>query len=147
MKIHRLHIVAAVAALVLLGPSIARADADVVPPDWLPALHQSIKNTLAQMKDSTSTEELNRLSRQVAEMRDAQLYIAYVRLYEKLGSKARAKLVTEQAEWLAARAKAAKKKSKSGSLAELEANNAEVTFTEARLNELRARYQKAGGED
>ena len=87
--------------------------------------------------------EMNSLSRQIADMTDAQLFIAYVRLYEKLPPKERAALVAEQAKWLKARPKAAADgvESKGGSLAPLEANNAEVTYTEKRLAELRARLK------
>ncbi len=86
-------------------------------------------------------------------MTDAQLFIAYVRLYERLSTKEREKLYAEQAAWLKARPKVAKKgvESEGGSLAPLEANNAEVTYTEKRLAELRARLKtvakKNAGDD
>ncbi len=149
MRLQLLTILAAAVALSGLLSPTASAEPDVIPPEWLPALHPSIENALKQMKEATSQSEINRLSREVAEMRDAQLYIAYVRLYQRLGPKARATLVTEQAKWLKARAKAAKEavESKGSSLAVLEANDAEVTLTEDRLNELRRRYKAAGGED
>jgi uncharacterized protein YecT (DUF1311 family) len=53
--------------------------------------------------------------------------------------------VAEQAKWLKARPKAAAAgvESKGGSLAPLEANNAELTYTEKRLAELRARLKAA----
>ncbi len=135
--------------MILLSPARAQTKTTVVPDDWLPALHPSIENALEQLKEASSQAEMNRLSRQIAEMRDAQLYIAYVRLYQRLGSKDRAALVLEQTKWLKAREKAAKEgvESEGGSLAVLEANNAEVTFTEKRLKELRARYKAAGGGD
>lgn len=78
-------------------------------------------------------------------MTDAQLFIAYVRLYERLSTKERTKLLQEQKEWLAKRPSVAKKgvESEGGSLAPLEANNAEVTYTEKRLQELRARFKAA----
>ena len=89
---------------------------------------------------------MNSISRQIADMTDAQLFIAYVRLYEKLTPKERRKLMEEQARWLEERPKAAEKgvESEGGSLAPLEANNAEVTYTEKRLAELRARLKAAG---
>jgi uncharacterized protein YecT (DUF1311 family) len=103
------------------------------------------------LKDANSQTAMNLLSRQIADMTDAQLFIAYVRLYEKLPAKERAALVAEQSNWLKARVKAAKAgvESEGGSLAPLEANNAEVTFTEKRLAELRARLkalQKKSGD-
>jgi uncharacterized protein YecT (DUF1311 family) len=100
---------------------------------------------LNQLREANSQAEMNSLSRQVAEMTDAQLFIAYTRLYERLPAKERAALVAEQTKWLKARSKAAREgvESTGGSLAPLEANNAEVTFTEKRLVELRARLKAA----
>jgi uncharacterized protein YecT (DUF1311 family) len=116
--------------------------APIIPEGWLPALAPSIEAVLEQLKEANAQMEMNSLSRQIADMTDAQLFIAYVRLYEKLPPKERA-LVAEQAKWLKARPKAAADgvESKGGSLAPLEANNAEVTYTEKRLAELRARLK------
>ncbi|MFN2508887.1 MAG: lysozyme inhibitor LprI family protein [Chthoniobacterales bacterium] len=125
----------------------------IIPTDWLPALSPSINSALQQLKEANSQAEMNSLSRQVADMTDAQLFIAYVRLYERLSAKEREKLVQEQTAWLKKRPKVAKAgiESEGGSLAPLEANNAEVTYTEKRLAELRARLKeaskKAGGTD
>ncbi|MEP6809513.1 MAG: lysozyme inhibitor LprI family protein [Chthoniobacterales bacterium] len=121
----------------------------ILPADWLPALAPSIHYALDQLKEADTQAQMNALSRQIAEMTDAQLYIAYVRLYEELDSKERAALVTEQTKWLKERAKAAKAgiESEGGSLAPLEANNAEVTFSEKRLRELRDRLKKLTHKD
>ena len=120
--------------------------APIIPEGWLPALAPSIEATLEQLKETNAQQHMNLLSRQIADMTDAQLFIAYVRLYEKLPPKERAALVAEQAKWLKARPKAAAAgiESHGGSLAPLEANNAEVTYTEKRLAELRARLKAAG---
>ena len=120
--------------------------AAIIPEGWLPALAPSIQATLDELKEANAQMEMNLLSRQIADMTDAQLFIAYVRLYEKLGQKERSALVAEQAKWLKARTKAAAAgiESEGGSLAPLEANNAELTFTEKRLAELRARLKAAG---
>ncbi|CAN5783626.1 hypothetical protein BH20VER1_BH20VER1_05260 [soil metagenome] len=138
---------AAILLLLLAGSSgAARTQtAPVLPRDWLPALAPSIRSALEQLKEANSQAEMNRLSREVADMTDAQLFIAYVRLYEVLGPKERTALVAEQTKWLKARVKAAEDgiESEGGSLAPLEANNAEVTFTEKRLAELRARLKAA----
>ncbi len=104
---------------------------------------------LAQLKDAETQAEMNSLSRQVADMTDAQLFIAYVRLYERLGVSERKKLQEEQSRWLKQRTKAAREgvESKGGSLAALEANNAEVTLTEKRLAELRSRLKAVAQTD
>ena len=136
--------------LILLGTLLSASaslaqttNTKIIPADWLPALAPSIKSSLENLKEADSQSEMNRLSREVAELTDAQLFIAYVRLYEKLGKNERTALVAEQTKWLKARAKAALEgvESEGGSLAPLEANNAEVTFTEKRLAELRARLK------
>lgn len=129
--------------LIFSPPASAQSKTRITPADWLPALAPSIRFALEQLKKANSTAEMNSLSRQIAEMTDAQLYIAYVRLYEQLNTKERAALVTEQTKWLKARTKAAKDgiESEGGSLAPIEANNAEVTFTEKRLAELRKRLK------
>ena len=74
-------------------------------------------------------------------MKDAQLFVLYVRLYERLDAKGREELFTEQAKWLKARTKAARNavESEGGSLAGLESNTAEAEFTDKRITELTAR--------
>ena len=125
-------------------PLRAQTKQEIVPEDWLPALAPSIKSTLSDLKEAESQAAMNALSREVAEMTDAQLFIAYVRLYQRLSTKERTALVAEQTKWLKTRAKAAKDaQTKGGSLAPLEANNAEVTLTEKRLDQLRARFKAA----
>ncbi|MGZ5568702.1 MAG: lysozyme inhibitor LprI family protein [Limisphaerales bacterium] len=142
-------IITSACVLLIARPAQAQTKSKIVPEDWLPALAPSIKSALEQLKDANSQAEMNSLSRQVADMTDAQLFIAYVRLYEKLSPKEREKLVAEQAEWLKKRPKVAEGgvQSKGGSLAPLEANNAEVTYTERRLAELRGRLKTAGKKD
>ncbi|MGZ5553595.1 MAG: lysozyme inhibitor LprI family protein [Chthoniobacterales bacterium] len=137
------------ATFAMAAPKKEATSNKIVPEDWLPALAPSIKSALEQLKDANSQAEMNSLSRQVADMTDAQLFVAYVRLYEKLSPKEREKLVAEQAEWLKKRPKVAEGgvQSKGGSLAPLEANNAEVTYTERRLAELRGRLKTAGKKD
>ena len=140
-----LRVTLAAAALVVVFSSRSSAQTRIIPEDWLPALAPSIRYALDELKEANAQMEMNMLSRQVADMTDAQLFIAYVRLYEKLPAKERAKLVEEQTRWLKERSKAAKKgvQSEGGSLAPLEANNAELTYTEKRLAELRARLKAA----
>ncbi len=142
-------LVLATAVSLLVGPLPALAQSKIIPADWLPALAPSIEAALEDLKEANSQMEMNSLSRQIADMTDAQLFIAYVRLYERLSSAEREKLFQEQARWLKERPKVAEKgvESKGGSLAPLEANNAEVTYTEKRLAELRARLKALGKKD
>lgn len=147
----RLHLFAIGACLPLLVVSAsaqtkAKTNPKIIPADWLPALAPSIQSALDDLKEANAQMEMNRLSRQIADMTDAQLFIAYVRLYERLPQKERDALVAEQAKWLKARVKAAEDgvESGRGSLAPFEANNAELTFTEKRLADLRARFKTFG---
>lgn len=130
---------------VFIAASSASAQTKIIPEDWLPALAPSIRSALEQLKEADSRATMNSLSREVAEMTDAQLFIAYVRLYERLGTKERTALVAEQSKWLTARAKAAQ--GAGGPLAPLEASNAEVTLTEKRLAELRARLKSVNAKE
>ena len=140
-----------IAALVAASSQVRAAEPStrIIPSEWLPALSPSITSALQQLKEAQSQPEMNLLSRQVADMTDAQLFIAYVRLYEQLSAKEQQKLRDEQARWLKERSKVARDavESQGGSLAPLEANNAEVTFSEKRLVELRARLKAASKND
>ena len=117
------------AAFLVAPPAAAQSKTRITPDDWYPALNPSIRASLELLKEANSTAEMNALSRQVADMTDAQVYIAYIRLYERLSTKERAALLTEQTKWLKTRTKTAKDgvDSEGGSLAPIEANNAEVT--------------------
>ena len=132
-------------AFLIATPALQAAESSdkIIPAEWLPALAPSITAALQQLKEANTQAEMNLLSRQVADMTDAQLFIAYVRVYERLDAKERVKFRDEQASWIKQRAKVTREavESKGGSLAALEANNAEVTTTEKRLQELRARLK------
>ena len=138
--------ISGVGLMLASSASAQTKSSNIIPADWIPALAPSIKSALGNLREANSQTEMNLLSRQVADMTDAQLFIAYVRLYERLPQKQRDALVAEQAKWLKARAKAAQDgvESDGGSLAPLEANNAELTFTEKRLAELRGRLKTVG---
>jgi uncharacterized protein YecT (DUF1311 family) len=153
MRVRSQLLAAGACLVVLVGSAFAQTKAKttpkIIPADWLPALAPSIKTALGDLKDANSQMEMNLLSRQIADMTDAQLFIAYVRLYERLPQKERDALLVEQTKWLQARVKAAQAgvESEGGSLAPLEANNAELTFTEKRLSELRARLKALGSKN
>jgi uncharacterized protein YecT (DUF1311 family) len=124
----------------------AAEPAKIIPQEWLPALAPAIQAALDDLKEADSQAAMNTLSRHVADMTDAQLFVAYIRLYERLSPSQRDALLDEQTRWLARRSKVASDavESKGGSLAPLEENNAELTYTEKRLVELRARLKALG---
>jgi uncharacterized protein YecT (DUF1311 family) len=84
---------------------------------------------------------MNRLSRCLADLKDAELFSIYVLLFETLGEPERQSLIQEQKKWLVARRKASESgvESEGGSLAPYEANAAEMRFTERRIAELTKR--------
>ena len=149
MRIRVFAVVVSSAVLTFAASASGQTKSKIIPADWLPALAPSIKSALGNLREANSQTEMNALSRQIADMTDAQLFIAYVRLYERLPQKGRDALVAEQTKWLKARAKAAQDgvESDGGSLAPFEANNAELTFTEKRLAELRARLKALGSKN
>ena len=149
MRIRVFAVAVSTAVLTLVASASGQTKSKILPAEWVPALAPSIKSALGNLKEANSQMEMNLLSRQVADMTDAQLFIAYVRLYERLPQKERDALVAEQTKWLKARVKAAQDgvESDGGSLAPLEANNAELTFTEKRLAELRARLKALGSKN
>jgi uncharacterized protein YecT (DUF1311 family) len=94
--------------------------------------------------EATAQHEMNRLSREIADLHDAELFILYVRLYQRLPVKEQESLRAEQTKWLAAREKHAREsiESKGGSLAIYESNAAEAKFTGKRIVELKKRLAR-----
>jgi uncharacterized protein YecT (DUF1311 family) len=119
----------------------AQGSAPMIPAKWQPDLSAAIDWSASDLKDATAQMQMNSLSRNIADMKDAQLFVLYVRLYERLDAKGREQLFIEQTKWLKARTKAAQNgvESQGGSLARLESNNAEAEFTDKRITELTAR--------
>jgi len=80
----------------------------------------------------------------MADVSDAQLFISYIQLMQRLDQQQRADLFKEQQAWLEARIQQASAAiiSKGGSLAPLEYNDAFIEITEARLKDLQQRGDK-----
>jgi uncharacterized protein YecT (DUF1311 family) len=125
----------------LAAYSLQAGNEPMIPAKWQPDLSTAIDSAEADLKDATAQMRMNMLSRQIADMKDAQLFVLYVRLFEKLTPREREKLAAEQTSWLKARTQAAHKaiQSEGGSLAPLESNSAEADFTDGRINELTKR--------
>lgn len=128
----------------------AGAPAPVIPSDWKPSLDQ-VQDELqdaSQRNPNKSQQALNRASRAMADLVDARLFIAYVRLFESLDQAARADLFNEQKNWLANRVERAQAAitAKGGSLAPLEYSVHYRKLTEERLAELEKRLKHAKDE-
>ncbi|MBN8460353.1 MAG: DUF1311 domain-containing protein [Verrucomicrobia bacterium] len=111
------------------------------PGNWNPSLDATIARLEAELKDATGQQPMNYLSAEIAELKDAKLFVIYVRLMDHLGHKGRRELCNEQGEWLNARAKHSEESvdSVGGSAALLEYNTAEAEFTDKRIKILTKR--------
>lgn len=126
-----------------LGGDPTRGRCNLVPESWVPSLEQvqeNVEEGLAARRNQ-SQQALNRGSQDLADLADAQLFIIYVSLMQRLDEKERSKLFAEQKQWLAQREASARAAvvSKGGSLGALEHTTAFRSVTEKRLAELQAR--------
>ena len=133
--------------LFLTGCPHAKKPPVLVPVDWHPSLEQ-VREFVGKMigqPESLNQQSLSTISQNLADIRDAQLYIAYVRLMLVLDETERRALAMEQQSWLLERDKASREAvvSKGGSLAPLEYNDVFIRMTEARLSELEKRLEGA----
>ena len=86
---------------------------------------------------------MNAVTGRIAELRDAELAIVYLRLYSSLGEKGRKQLKAQQSKWIKARGQAVEELgphgSSRGSIAPMEDNQLFTDLTEKRIKELRRR--------
>jgi len=134
-------------AVIVVGfflPVRAFAD-DALPKDWKPHLDLVARSIEKDLGKSTVQQEMNLLSGLLAEVKDAELLIAYLRLYSSLGGKGRKQLKAEQSKWIKARdvavAELGPHDSSRGSIAPMEDNQLFVNLTEKRIKELRQRLK------
>ena len=83
----------------LLLPVRTFAD-DAFPKDWKPNLDLVARSIEKDLEQSTAQQEMNLLSGLLAQVKDAELAIVYLRLYSSLGEKKRKQLKAEQSKWL-----------------------------------------------
>lgn len=125
------------------GQDTAKEPSAIVPKGWNPTLEQAqifIEDESAA-RTSKNQRFLTQTSRSMADLRDAQLFVAYVRLMQALDAEERQALFNEQECWLSAREKSARAAvdSKGGSLEPLEFSEAFRKITEERLAVLEKR--------
>jgi uncharacterized protein YecT (DUF1311 family) len=113
----------------------------ILPREWRPDITEASEWLDRDLAEMEAQQGMNRLSRCVADLKDAELFVIYVRLFELLNEPEQHSLTREQKQWLVARKKAAENaiESEGGSLASYEANSAETKFTERRIAELTKR--------
>lgn len=128
---------------VTLGGDASRWPCQLFPDTWVPSLEQVQENVTDSLaaRLNQSQQALNRSSQDLADLADAQLFITYVSLMQRLNEKEQNKLFDEQKQWLAQRAASSRAAvvSKGGSLEKLEYAQAFRSTTEKRLTELRSR--------
>lgn len=118
----------------------------IVPPSWMPSLDQ-VAEFFEEIVDSdaqASQQALNRIGQNLADLRDAQLFIVYMKLMQHLDADLRMSLFKEQEHWLNQRKEKAQASvvSQGGTLASLEYSDTFRKITEERLKELQARLLK-----
>lgn len=115
----------------------------LVPTEWRPSLEQVQTDVEeAYTTDANKSQRaLNRAAQNMADLRDAQLFITYISLMQRLDAKGKNDLFNEQKLWLVQRAESARAAvvSKGGSLESLEYASAFRSITEKRLAELESR--------
>ncbi len=119
----------------------------ILPREWRPDITEASEWLGRDLTEMQAQQGMNRLSRCLADLKDTELFVIYVRLFELLNEPERQSLIQEQKQWLVARKRAAENavESEGGSLAPYEANSAETKFTERRIAELTKRLSALAG--
>jgi uncharacterized protein YecT (DUF1311 family) len=139
--------------VIALLPFVAKGAGDekLIPANWAPSLSETENACKAELEKkngrSPSQQEMNEISARLAEVYDAQMFITYVQLFDRLETGKREHLFREQQQWLREReTKAADAvQSKGGSLAALEYSGAFADLTQKRIAELQSRLRQQAG--
>ena len=136
--------------LVAFGASSLRlaAEEPIVPQGWSPSLIDEINYLKSELESEQAQQGINSLTGHISSLLDAELFIIYVQLADRLDSKAKSALKQEQADWLKQRAKVTRiagQKEEGGSASPMEENNAFVEFTEKRIKLLNDVLKKRTG--
>jgi len=138
-------LLAAICLALAASSPLLRAGDSILPKGWDPSTDDATAYLQQALQDEQAQQGINRLTGHIASVLDAQLLVAYVKLYERLDEKGKAAFKEEQAQWLAKRqktARAAAKTEEGGSASSMEANTAFADFTTKRLQALEARLKK-----
>ncbi len=129
--------------ILILSASYSQAQTQVAPKDWINSENLAeVQNPLqAQLdtgKDMVST------AWSMARVKDAELFITYINVWEKLPAKEREALYNEQEKWLKLRKKnvEAANDGKSGQIGRLQAASEHQSMTESRIKEIKMRLPK-----
>jgi len=131
--------------LALLGLGMTAFAEDPFPKDWSPDLDEVTARFRDELKNAHGQQEINRLSGRLAEVRDGQLALVYIQLWQKLSPKEQASLKKEQTAWIQQREESAKKASladERGSLALHDYCEDYIKITDLRIKELQKRLKQ-----
>lgn len=122
---------------------LAQMTRQVIQDDWYPHLEPAIEDMYGLLNEFSSQPQMNRVSRNAAEVADAQLFITYSKLFQTLRPKEQIQLYQEQGDWMEERDRFATSQIEShgGSLAPLEYTEAFREFTGRRIHELSSRLK------
>jgi uncharacterized protein YecT (DUF1311 family) len=134
------------AAFPVSSPLLAANDA-ILPDDWSPSVTDTVDYLQNELEQEQAQQGINRLTAQISNLLDTELFIAYVRLFDHLDPRAQATLKRDQSDWLKQRMKAAllaAKKEEGGSASPMESNYAFAEFTRKRIQLLNDRLKRLG---
>lgn len=115
----------------------------IIPENWQPYISQAFKYLEAELDNAMAQQHMNRISADMGFILDAELFVLYVRLFERTAPDSQEALKKEQSKWLLKRSEHAEKsvESHGGSLAPLEYNLAYIDKTKERIAELQSRLE------
>jgi len=132
------------AAFGILAPRLV-AEEPIVPRGWNPSLIDEIDYLKSELESEQAQQGINRLTGHISSLLDAELFMTYLRLADRLAPNARPALKQEQADWLKQREKVTRiagKRAEGGSARPMEENDAFADFTERRIQVLNNRLKK-----
>jgi len=121
------------------------AEGPIVPQGWNPSLIDEIDYLKSELESEQAQQGINRLTGHISSLLDAELFMTYLRLADRLAPNARPALKQEQADWLKQREKVTRiagKRAEGGSARSMEENYAFAEFTEKRIQLLNNRLKK-----
>lgn len=127
----------------ILSVTQTHAQTQVVPKEWINL--ESLSEVQVPLQAQLDTgKSMVSTAWSMARVKDAELFVTYITVWEKLPAKEREVLLSEQEKWLSLRKKTVKEADdgKSGQVGRLEAASEHQRMTEARIEVLKGRLPK-----
>ncbi|CAN5743727.1 hypothetical protein BH11VER1_BH11VER1_40660 [soil metagenome] len=129
--------------VLILSVTQTHAQTQVVPKEWINA--ESLSEVQMPLQAQLDTgKSMVSTAWSMARVKDAELFVIYITVWEKLPAKEREVLFNEQEKWLSLRKKTVKDADdgKSGQVGRLEAASEHQRMSEARIEVLKGRLPK-----